>query len=165
MGGAVRFRPEMDALHRILSKVTRTPEGCWEWGGAVSDGHNGNGYGYFKVKGRTTLVHRFMVERFLDAEIDGLVIDHLCRNRLCVNPDHMDPVTDVENTLRGNSPPALNARRLHCKAGHPLMGDNLRVSVYRDSRRGERRTRVCRTCKKERRPLSRGGRGNSDIPF
>ena len=70
----------------------------------------------------------------------GLTVDHTCRNRRCVNPNHMEIVTQKENNARGNSPSAINARKTHCKRGHPFSGDNLYVDPGRQSRH-------CRACK------------------
>ncbi len=72
-----------------------------------------------------------------------LVVDHLCRNRLCVNPEHMEPVTNVENVMRGNSPLAQRARMTHCKNGHELSGSNLIARQV-----GRSHQRRCRTCQK-----------------
>lgn len=70
---------------------------CWEWMLSTT----GNGYGVFSVSGKNALAHRWSYENLVEPVPDGLVIDHLCRNRLCVNPDHMEPVTNAENVRRG----------------------------------------------------------------
>ncbi|MFE0326316.1 HNH endonuclease [Streptomyces sp. NPDC058960] len=73
---------------------------------------------------------------------DGMQLDHLCRERRSVRPDHLEPVTLVQNVMRGESPTAVNARKTHCRRGHGLDGDNLYVKP--DGRR------VCVTCRRER---------------
>lgn len=78
---------------------------------------------------------------------EGLVIDHLCRNRGCVNPDHLEAVTQRENILRGEGLAAANARKTHCPKGHPYSGENLYV-VPSSGRR------QCRICADARRALS-----------
>ncbi len=108
--------------------------GCWNW-----DVCDNLGYGRATDgKHRSVKAHRLMYERLVGPIPEGLVIDHLCRNRTCVNPDHLEPVTQSENVRRGNGFSAVNARKTHCKRGHPLDGDNL----YRNPAGA----RVCRTC-------------------
>lgn len=121
--------------------------GCLEWTGALSR----YGYGTVKLptgsKPSTLSAHRANYVRKRGPIPDGLHLDHLCRNPKCCNPDHLEPVTQRENTLRGTSPPARQARQTHCKRGHELAGDNLSIR----SNGG----RVCRAC-------SRLGRGTKD---
>lgn len=93
-------------------------DGCWEWQGARS----ASGYGVARWQGRDRPAHRIAYE-FVHGPVPlELEMDHLCRNRGCVNPAHLEPVTGRENVLR--SPiaiPAINARMTTCKAGHPLV--------------------------------------------
>lgn len=72
---------------------------CWLWAGQ----QNRNGYGRIKVQGRWLMVHRLVYELHIGPIGEGLVLDHLCRNRLCCNPKHLEPVTSRENTLRGEA--------------------------------------------------------------
>ncbi len=104
---------------RFWAKV-QIEEDCWVWSGHLTDG-----YGKFMWNHRQGQAHRFAYESFVGPIPEGLTIDHLCRNRACVNPAHMEPVTLAVNGLRGVSPPATNARKTDCKWGHPLSGENL----------------------------------------
>lgn len=106
---------------------------CWVWLASTQ-----NGYGSVGMGRRTVLAHRHAYETLREPIPEGLVIDHLCRNHGCVNPDHMEVVTIAENTRRGNGPGHLLHRLGVCKRGHEISGWN-RVS----HRNG---TVQCRTC-------------------
>ena len=98
---------------RVLHKSIPVPEsGCWIWLGAKQT----NGYAHLGYMGKTYLVHRVSYEQFVDAIPDGLVLDHLCKNRDCVNPDHLRPITQRENMLDINSMSvsAICSRKLVC---------------------------------------------------
>lgn len=110
---------------------------CWMWTGYV----DGEGYGYFVVDGRRARVHRYSYELMVGPIPGGLVLDHLCRNRKCVNPKHLEPVTNAENVLRGESASAASARATECINGHELSGENLRLDDD-----GHRR---CKTCERD----------------
>lgn len=116
------------AVDRFWSKVTVAgANSCWEWQACKSTG----GYGRFFVAGLTRYAHRVAYEIVRGPIPDGLHIDHLCSNRSCVNPLHMEPVTKGENTRRGwrtNGGRAKAQRRLtHCKHGHPFTPENTRI--------------------------------------
>lgn len=98
-------------------------DGCWEWQGALLKG----GYGTIALTrtGRVTTAHRFAYSRFVAEPVKGMHIDHLCRNRRCVNPAHLEMVTAQENILRGEGIPAQNAKKTHCKRGHALTPENI----------------------------------------
>lgn len=110
---------------------------CWEWQGNL----NPKGYG---KTGRGAYAHRWFWEYAVGSIPSGMTIDHLCKNKRCVNPDHLEVVTRAENTLRGDSPASLNKRKTHCPKGHALSGENL----YRWKNR-----RQCKTCRDERNRL------------
>ena len=99
---------------RFLAKVVVSPNGCHLWQAYINRG----GYGQFRVGTRTVLAHRFAYELSVGLIPEGLQIDHLCRVRDCVNPAHLEPVTNRENALRGIGPTALNAVKTSCSAGH-----------------------------------------------
>lgn len=94
------------------------------------------------IKNRSHSVHRTSYEVFRGPIPVGLVIDHLCRNRLCCNPDHLEAVTFRENIRRGESVMAQKARATHCLKGHPLSGDNVYILPKNNTRR-------CRKCNRE----------------
>jgi hypothetical protein len=121
-------------LDRFWSKVEPTGS-CWFWTGP-KDSH---GYGCFKVAGKNLGAHRCAYRILAGVIPRGLQIDHLCRIRMCVNPDHMELVTAVENTRRGFNPAAMNARKTHCSRGHAFDEGNTRLLPQG--------SRACRTCK------------------
>ena len=130
---------------RFWDKVVPEPmSGCWLWVGAT----NPKGYGHSskRVDGSltTSTSHRVAYIALVGSIPDGLVLDHKCRTRCCVNPDHLEPVTGTQNTLRGISIHAANARKTHCINGHAFEGDNL-ITKYRAN--GNQR-RDCRACRK-----------------
>ena len=128
------LRPAVD---RFAEKIALTDSGCIEW----IAGTAGRGYGFFYA-GRTapgetgrTYAHRWSYEYHVGPIPDGLHLDHLCRNVLCVNPDHLEPVTCLENLRRGQG----HGRETHCPQGHPHAGQNLYVTP-----KGSRACRACR---------------------
>lgn len=126
-------RRKEDLLDRLI-RYSEITDGCWNWYGS----RNPKGYGHIKVAGRPVKAYRVSYELFRDEIPPGLVIDHLCRNTSCVNPEHLEVVDHKTNVLRGVSPAAIYAKRTHCKHGHELSGENL----IKHSRRGRR----CKPC-------------------
>lgn len=94
---------------------------CWAWVGPVADKNAPSSYGRTWIgHPRGVYAHRVSYQLTVRPIPDGMVIDHLCRNTLCVNPDHLDPVTPSVNTKRGNAPTVVLARSGKCKRGHEL---------------------------------------------
>mgnify|MGYP001612908111 CR=1 FL=1 len=119
---------------RFWRKVAKSDD-CWLWTAAV----NGNGYGSVHLNAHSVA---WMLTHGTPTP-PGKELDHLCRNRRCVRPDHLEAVTQHENLLRGNSPPAINARKKTCPNGHPYTGL---------SKSGHRWCRPCNraSCKRRR---------------
>ena len=135
------YKIDQDITGRLLRRIEMVTEsGCWIW----LLGTQPNGYGFITLNGKTMRTHRVYYEHFRHPIPPGLQADHLCRVRCCVNPDHMEIVTGKVNTLRGNSASAINARKTHCRNGHPLAGDNLVIEHY------SFRRRYCRICRNAR---------------
>ncbi|WP_074848189.1 HNH endonuclease signature motif containing protein [Gordonia westfalica] len=96
-------------------------------------------FGYNALgRNHTRYVHRWVYEYLVEPIADGKVIDHLCRNTRCCNPQHLEVVTPVVNTMRGVGRTAVNARKRYCKRGHALAGENVRIDG-----RGYRHCRSC----------------------
>lgn len=123
----------MSVADRFWPKVERKgPDECWDWTACKER----QGYGRFCIrKGVVVYAHRFAYEVKVGPIPDGLVIDHLCHNRACVNPAHLEPVEQGENARRGRN---ANSAKTHCLRGHALSGDNLRIRTD-----GGRRCREC----------------------
>lgn len=109
---------------------------CWEWTGHVRT----DGYGLVRRNHKNHVAHRWVYETIKAKVPADLQLDHLCRNRKCCNPSHLDPVTHRENQLRGETFGAFNAAKTHCPRGHELVGDNLVTSALK---RGQRTCAKC----------------------
>ena len=136
----------MNARHRpedILTLIDRSGglDACWPWMGHV----NRDGYGassFVLPSGqRERTAHRIVYGLLVGPIPDGLQLDHLCVNPPCVNPRHLEPVTLVENLLRGINPPAMNARMTRCIRGHEFDGTTHRYG---------KPVRYCKTCARTR---------------
>ena len=110
---------------------------CILWTGNWIETH-GNKYGILPGK-KSILAHRWVYEQIHGPIPEGLVIDHLCRNGLCILPRHLEAVTNVENVMRGQGAPAQNARKTHCNKGHKFTPENTHISPQN--------RRICKTCR------------------
>lgn len=129
------LRPSAES--RFFGKVQLAPAGdCWLWTAAKDK----SGYGLFSGRpgGATIRAHIWAYEFMVGSIPAGLELDHLCRKRSCVNPDHLDPVTPRINTLRGESSQAINAVKTRCKRGHHFTPENTYIT-----RTGSRSCRAC----------------------
>lgn len=120
-------------LDRFSNKVIVLSNGCHQWTGAKDR----DGYGKFQLDGKCIFAHRYAYQCRYGALDTSLVIDHLCRNRACVNPEHMEQVTTQENTRRGGHYESL---KTHCDHGHEFTDENTYICT--------RGWRNCRTCRK-----------------
>jgi hypothetical protein len=128
---------------------------CWLWTGCLNE----RGYGDFRLVDRMERAHRAVYRYLMDTNPpEELVANHLCKVRNCVNPDHIEFVTQRENVLYSYSPAGINARKTHCKRGHELAGDNLYIKPTG--------SRICKTCKNEEQNKARreGRRAYSPNP-
>ena len=125
--------------HRFWEKVRKTKT-CWVW----TSSRLSHGHGQFRSDSGMVMAHRFAYESLRGPIPGGKVLDHICRNPPCVNPDHLELVTNVENVMRGISPHAINARKTLCARGHVL-------SVHQSNQRW----RMCRVCLSEQAKIRR----------
>lgn len=106
---------------RIVKHIRHTPAGCWEWTGCLF----ATGYGSIKQRGGRMLAHRVSFAALRGPIPENQTLDHLCRNKACVNPAHLEIVPLSVNVLRNEGPSAINKRKTHCDRGHPLETVNL----------------------------------------
>jgi hypothetical protein len=108
-------------LRELFAKVDVVPGGCWTWTGGLQEG-----YGICKAlrPGGSRLVYKQVYEMLVKTVPEDLQLDHLCRNRACCNPAHLDPVPQKVNILRGEGACAQHARKTHCKRGHEFTPEN-----------------------------------------
>ena len=147
---AAEFQVTERARERFLAFVEPEPmSGCWLWQGHIGGGRQ-RVYGKFRTGGKgspTINAHRFAFAAFSGQPLSTAnVVDHRCRTPACVNPTHLEAVTQQENLLRGNTFQAANARKVVCLRGHEFSSEN--TAVQRSRSGGKRR--ICRTCRAER---------------
>jgi len=131
----------MTVLENFLPKINVVESGCWIWTAAK----NTDGYGYFYTNSKTVRCSRFIYEYYYGQICPDLVIDHLCRNRACVDPLHLELVTNQVNILRGIGITALNSKKTHCPQGHEYDKINTYHYVFRGNP-----SRRCKECVKKR---------------
>jgi hypothetical protein len=132
---------------RLWGRVDKTADGgCWVWTGAL----NAAGYGAIGKDNKVLRVHRVTYELLVGPIPEGLQLDHLCRNRACCNPEHLEPVTNRTNWLRGQNPTAVFLRDGICKRGHEVTPEN----TYKRKNGGL----LCRLCVLENNANWRQGR-------
>ena len=128
-------------LKKFMDKVSINEQtGCMEWTGSITNG----GYGVVRYKGRLTVAHRAFWVFMGNPDPEGKDLDHLCRNRCCINPDHLEPVTRAENLKRG-----FVARG--CKNGHPYNEEDFSIVNCSD---GSQKLR-CKVCHRTRNKKSK----------
>lgn len=133
-----------NTLARFLDNIAIKDNGCWEWQGYLSR----DGYGYFSIGIHNTRVHRWSYEYYNQTVIPfDKQIDHLCRNRKCANPNHLEMVTCKENTRRGTGI-FRNSSKTHCPYGHPYDNEN---TYHYNSKKG----RDCKECHRIKNKLIR----------
>lgn len=145
-----------DPVKVLMAKVEKTTEGCWLYTGYLDR----DGYVQLRRGGRPIRGHRFAYELFVGPIPEGMQIDHVCHNRdatcndgvfcrhrRCLNPAHLEPVTNTQNTYRSKSVTGINSRKTHCIHGHAFVGDNI---IWRSPRSpGGRPRRNCKACNVE----------------
>lgn len=140
----MRVNVHLSARERFWLQVQAGPsDQCWPWTGALE-----KGYGRIRVgNGKRMPVHRWAYTDVFGPVTDGMVIDHLCRNRACCNPAHLEPVDNRTNLLRGETHAARNAAKTQCVRGHDFTEANTYVDPL-----GKR---ICRKCRQDRKKARR----------
>ena len=139
---------DVKTFYRFWKKVAILPNDCWEWTAV----RNPLGYGQFRVGPTMQQAHRYAYQFFVEPlprfKHGTDELNHTCRHRWCVNPEHLEQVTHRTNVLIGVGPTAVNAKKTHCVHGHEFTPDNTMIKragggrncracsmVYNNSRR------------------------------
>lgn len=147
-GTLVLVQPQRPDDERFWSFVDAEGD-CWDWIGSLHP----KGYGTFAAKGKKAWrAHRYAYTNLVGPIPKGMTLDHLCRRRHCVNPDHLEVVTAEENNLRGGSSSAINARKTHCKRNHEFTPEN----TYTQYNKGKP-DRLCKKCTRTYQTSRRNG--------
>ncbi len=143
----------------LMTRIVVNPEtACWVWEGAPTKDGYGQAANRKKWEGKRKYAHRVSYECFVGPIPEGLEIDHLCRNRRCCNPSHLEPVTRSINNIRGlvgHKARAINLAKTHCPQGHSYSGKNLYLC--------KKGFRHCNTCFRERTRAYRAKQKESKI--
>jgi len=131
------------SLRRFFEKIDDTKGNCWLW----TASKNRDGYGMVRLDGKNRSAHRVSFEIFVTDIPNYLMIDHLCRNRGCVNPEHMELVTNKENIFRGVGIAVTNSKKTKCHRGHNFTDENTFISKI-----GSRNCRKCLKIRNDLRP-------------
>jgi len=130
-----RFWSKVNKETVVTSPYVDTP--CWVWTASLKE----KGYGQYSIAGKPCLAYKYSYEQNVGKVPDYMTIDHICRNRPCVRPDHLRLLTQKQNNEASDSLTALNGRKTTCKNGHPLVGDHIKIDVRKDGTR--RRCSLC----------------------
>lgn len=125
----------------LVDRLDQDTPGCWEWPGTLRCG----GYAKLWFNGKNRFAHRVVYEIMVGQIPSGLTLDHLCLNRACVRPDHLEPVTQRVNNLRATTFSGENSRKTHCNKGHAFDTDNTRTE-----KAGAGYRRICKQCGRDR---------------
>jgi len=139
---------------RFWEKVAQSGD-CWEWTGVVNGGYGRIRRPRSEVRAfggpQMLQAHRWAYEALVGEIPAGLQLDHLCRNQLCVNPYHLDPVPQIVNLHRGAGSAPINAAKTHCPSGHEYSTENTRIKTYPSGRI----SRGCKRCDAEQKAARR----------
>lgn len=127
-----RINSYEELIYLFWSRVNCLNNGCWEWTAAL-----GHGYGHFAYQGKKHYAHKFAYESINNTTIKNKEIHHLCKNRKCVNPDHLEILTKKEHQIKENPLIIKQMLKTHCPQGHPYDLFNTQF------RRGSRQCRIC----------------------